>query len=285
MLEQARAKTLLGSGSNPQGLSDKKSSGFIRQNSTKKAWAHHGRRICRGKGAGCPAPLTRHGHGKLILFEPVNFLSATKPGYRGRTRPSSGHGKPTLFEPVNFLSATEPGYRGRTRPSRTSRQGWTGGWMCLRPRRTSRRVGRQPKAEEDEPPRSDRPIPRPRRTGPLGQGRRPPTRAVGVVHGNCATMSSVGVVHGAGGAGGASPPQPFQLCARPRPSARHRPGAHRRRGVVGAVLSAPHHPLLAPHCWRHTIGTASLAPHHWRRIIGAVLLSPYHWRRIIGDAS
>ena len=67
----------------------------------------------------------------------------------------------------------------------------------MRPRRTSRRVGRQPKAEEDEPPRSDRPIPRPRRTGPLGQGRRPSTRAVGVVHGNCATMSSVGVVHGA----------------------------------------------------------------------------------------
>ena len=27
-----------------------------------------------------------------------------------------GHGKPTLFEPVNFLSAPEPGYRGRTRP-------------------------------------------------------------------------------------------------------------------------------------------------------------------------
>ena len=138
----------------------------------------------------------------------------------------------------------------------------------------------------------------------LGQGRRPPTRAVGVVHGNCATMSSVGVVHGAGGTGGAILSQPFQLCARPRPSARHRPGAqprpgaHRWRGIVNAVSSVPHHPLLAPHCWRRIVGTTPLALHRWRRIIGAASsalycrrciigaasLAPHHRQRIIGDA-
>ena len=169
MLEQDRAKSILGSGSDPQG--------FTRQNSTKKAWAHHGRRICRGK---------RRQNGLAFLVNAAPSAPCLGPGcsvaaWRRAARRCAaltrrGHGKPTLFEPVNFLSAPEPGYRGRTRPSRTSRQGWTGGWMCSRPRRTSRRVGRPPKAEEDGPPRSDRPIPRPRRTGPLGQGRQPPRK-------------------------------------------------------------------------------------------------------------
>ena len=150
---------------------------FIRQNSTKKAWAHHGRRIRRGK---------RRQNGLAFRINAAPSAPCLGPGcsvaaWRRAARRCAaltrrGHGKPTLFEPVNFLSAPEPGYRGRTRPSRTSRQGWTGGWMCSRPRRTSRRVGRPPKAEEDGPPRSDRPIPRPRRTGPLGRGRRPPRR-------------------------------------------------------------------------------------------------------------
>ena len=151
MLEQARAKRLLGSGSNHQG--------FIRQNTTKKAWAHHGRRICRGKrqrnhlafrinAAPC-APVSRAG---LLCC-----------GAPARSAPVSGTGSPHCLSGWASALCCLVGC-GQRKCTRRGRGGRADGEGCRRrggraakedrpPRRTGRQRGRppDPEAEEDGP--------------------------------------------------------------------------------------------------------------------------------------